>query len=338
MLTTGDRRWQHDAVASRPFDHVLLTRFSAVLVPGAPPPDEAWLRYRLAFFYDACLPSVLSQRDAEFEWLVLLDDRCSDGFRSDVEDLAPGAFVPVWTHEPFRRASFAEPVAARCGAPYLISTRLDSDDAIAVDLMASVQARFAGQERLFVNFPRGIQVDRSGAVYRTDIVSSPFLSLVERREAGRPPATVYVAKHARARQHAPLLQVRAPVMWAQVLHDDNVSNIVNGRQTHPRVVADRFAIDLGYDARLAGARLRRAQVRQLGRLLGLWVRHPGELTKWVEATWWTSRGTRLWPQGSGVTLSDRARAVALAPHRWRRVGRRRRGERRRRAGAPRPPA
>lgn len=76
---------------SREFDHVLLTRFSAVLLPGAPPADEDWLYYRLGFFLDACLPSVLSQRRARpFEWLVLLDDRCPDGFRAQVEELARG--------------------------------------------------------------------------------------------------------------------------------------------------------------------------------------------------------------------------------------------------------
>ena len=43
------------------FDHVLLTRFSAVLAPGGAPAGEEWLRYRLGFFYDATYPSVISQ-------------------------------------------------------------------------------------------------------------------------------------------------------------------------------------------------------------------------------------------------------------------------------------
>ena len=165
------------------FDHVLLTRFSAVLHPDAPPADEDWLFYRLGFFVDACLPSVLSQRGAQsFEWLVIFDDRCSDDFRAQVEELADGAFTPIWTHEPFTRDAFAQHVADRCHSPFVITTRIDSDDAMAVDLMASVQAQFDGQERLFVNFPRGIQIDRSGAVHRATILSSPFLSLIEARE------------------------------------------------------------------------------------------------------------------------------------------------------------
>ena len=74
------------------FDHLLLTRFSAVMAPGAPPAGEHLLRHRLGFFVDACLPSVVAQRGAQpFEWLVLLDDRCPDDFRADIEELARSA-------------------------------------------------------------------------------------------------------------------------------------------------------------------------------------------------------------------------------------------------------
>ena len=283
------------------FDHVLLTRFSAVMAPGAEPASEDWLRYRLAFFYDATYPSVLSQTTQEFEWLVLLDDRCGDGFRADIEVLAEDIFTPVWSHAEFRRDSFAEPVVAATdrpggSAPYLITTRIDSDDAMAVDYLASVQAQFARQERLFVNFTRGVQIDRSGAVYLSHTLSNPFISLVERREAGRLPDTVYVAKHARARAHGPIREVRAPVMWAQVVHDLNVSNIVNAPRTSPRVVADRFQIELGYDADISGRALLAARLRQRGRLARLWAAHPGELTRAAEASAWRLRGTTSGPR------------------------------------------
>jgi hypothetical protein len=305
----------HDSqVPAREFDHFLLTRFSAVLSPGAPPAGEEWLRYRLAFFYDATYPSVLSQTTRDFEWLVLLDDRCSDEFREDVEALAEDVFTPIWTHADFRRDAFAEPVARaaeeRGGpAPYLITTRIDSDDAMAVDYLESVQAQFARQERLFVSFTRGVQVDRSGAVYLSDALSNPFLSLIEKRDPAARPDTVYVAKHARARAHGAIREVRAPVMWMQVVHDLNVSNIVNGPRVSPRIVADRFRIDLGYDADVAGRRLLAGRARQAGRLLRLWTNHPGELTKAVEAAGWRLRGTHERPQDEGATLSDRAQAL-----------------------------
>jgi hypothetical protein len=307
------------------FDHVLLTRFSAVMSPGAGPAGEEWLRYRLAFFDDVTYPSVISQTGAQvgrdFTWLVLFDDRCSPEFRADVVYLAEDVFTPVWTHEDFRRDIFAEPVAAATDrdagtAPYLITTRIDSDDAMAVDFMATVQAQFAQQERLFVSFTRGLQIDRSGAVFSSDYLSNPFISLIERRRPGRLPDTVYVAKHARARAHGPIREVQGPPMWAQVIHDLNVSNIVNGMRTSPRVVGERFRIDLAYDASIGGRRLRGEQARQAGRLARLWGAHPGELTKFLEARWWRLRGTHERPQDDGTTLTDRVQQVEHDVRGW----------------------
>lgn len=290
------------------FDHVLLTRFSAVLVPDAPPPDPEWLWYRLQFFYDVTWPSVRSQTTRDFEWLVLLDDRCEDDFRANVEELAEDTFTPVWSHEPFLRSSFAEPVAEltrASAAGHLITTRIDSDDAMAVDFMESVQAEFAYQDSLFINFTRGVQLDRSGGVYLSDTTSSPFISYVERRDVGRLPETVYVAKHARAREHAPVREVQAPVMWAQVVHDSNVSNIVNGTLTNPAVVAERFRLTLPGIEPMSGADLRSARLGQAGRLARLWASHPGELTKFVGARGSRLRGTHERARTDGPTFESR---------------------------------
>lgn len=287
-------------------DHILLTRFSAVLRPGAEPMPESWLRYRLGFFYDACLPSVLRQRGAgPFRWLVLFDDRCPEDFREDVEDLAHEAFTPIWTHEPFRRDSFAAPVAAVSDAAYLLTTRIDSDDAMAVDFMAAVQREFGCEERLFVNFPAGLQIDRGGGVYRSRNASSPFLSLIERRVPGRLPDTVYAVPHARARRHAPVRQVPAPPMWIQVVHGLNLANIVNGGRVDPQVVSRRFDFDLGYDAQVSGLALRRAQLAQARRVARLWGRHPGEFTAWLEGRATALRGTHEREQDDGRTFTDR---------------------------------
>ncbi|NCD16924.1 MAG: hypothetical protein EOL91_06360 [Actinobacteria bacterium] len=292
------------------FDHFLLTRFSAVLAPGAPPASEDWLYYRLGFFVDAAHPSVVAQRDAAFTWLVLFDDRCSDAFRSDVEMLAAdGSFIPMWSHHPFRRDTFADAVAARSATPHLITTRMDSDDAIAADYLAAVQAQFAHQERLFVSFTRGLQLDRSGAVYRCDQLSNPFLSLIERRAPGTRPLTVYGPKHARARSLGPLREVAAPPMWAQVVHDANVSNIITGTRTDPRVVADRFVLGLGYRRNVPFPRLLVEKAVHRVRLARLWTAHPGELTRHVEARFWRLRGTHTCPQDPAArTLSDTLRA------------------------------
>ncbi|SOC57818.1 hypothetical protein SAMN05421879_12023 [Ornithinimicrobium cerasi] len=167
--------------------------------------------------------------------------------------------------------------------------------------MARVQAEFAGQERLFVNFPRGVQIDHS------DTVSSPFLLLIERREPGRPPETVFVAKHARARSHAPLLQVDAPVIWAKVVHDTYVSNIVNDRQVDPVVVRERFDLDLDMTAPspAVACAARRSPTPAGWASCGCGTR--GSWPKRAEAAAVTTRGRRLWPQDSGEPFAARVK-------------------------------
>ena len=88
-------------------------------------------------------------------------------------------------------------------------------------------------------------------------------------------------------------------MWLQVVHGNNLSNIVNGPRVAPAVVADRFAIDLQYRAKVP--------LRQLT----LWARHPGGLTKHGEVADWRLRGTHDRSQGAPRTLSDRVREHAV---------------------------
>ena len=310
-----------------PFDHLVLTRFSAVRRGQVEPMPPEWLTYRLGFFFDACHPSLTRQVGAApFRWLVFLDDRCPDTFRDDVEELALGAFEPVWGHEDFHGVELPRAIeryAASPGHTHLITTRVDSDDAVARDFVASVQAQVGRMttsapaealDLLFVNFTRGLQVDRSGAVYRRDQPHGPFLSLIERRATGTAPRTVHTTKHNLARRTAPVLEVRAEPMWLQVLHDANLRNDVAGPQVSPRVLRRRFDIDLGHDEEIGGARLLAARARHRARLFQQWGRHPGQAVEALAATVDRLRGTHVRPHdpvASAPGTRVRERAVRL---------------------------
>ena len=89
-------------ISGEAFDHVVVTRFSAVFYEGQEPASDDWLFYRLGFFYDALVASMAAQKgDVDFTWLVYFDDRCSAEFRAAIDDITDGTFVPVWTHALF---------------------------------------------------------------------------------------------------------------------------------------------------------------------------------------------------------------------------------------------
>lgn len=292
-----------------PPDHLVLTRFSAVLAHGAPPPSQDWLDYRLGFFIDACLPSLQSQTCKDFTWLVWFDDRCRDDFRRDVEELATDTFVPVWTHSPFQTSLMSE-IATHAQAPFLITTRLDSDDAVARTFIERIQheARSAGEvDRLVVDFPVGLQVDRTGSVYADHLQSNHFVSLVERRVAARP-VTVFADAHPKLRRHAPIRRVMTEPMWLEVVHGSNVSNSVRGLQTDPSVIAKHFDIHLTYRTDISPRELRHSQYLQAARLLRQRATDPHAALSWWRSVRDRARGSQDLPRRTSPTLGERLQA------------------------------
>lgn len=232
-------------------DHLVLTRFSAVLSEGLPPAEPDWLWYRLGFFLDACHSSMAHQLpgrpDAKVQWLIWFDDRCDDDFRAQVEELARGVFTPVWTHEVFW-TDLRPRVMAHAHTDHLLTTRLDSDDAVATDFLATVQreagqALEAGEVPVFVNLPHGLQLDRLGRLRRCRLRSNHYISLMETRSED-PPETVFVVRHPDAHTVAPVREVQTPPMWLEVLHGSNLMNDVRGAPCGDDVLDERFAITL----------------------------------------------------------------------------------------------
>ncbi len=258
------------------FEHFVVTRFGIRWREEHPPPDDAWLRYRLGLFEAVCLPSVLSQTGAEFRWLVLIDEGCRAAWLEEaLTTLGAGTeFEVVWMERNFW-SEIDTVVTARATAPYIITTRLDSDDAIACDYLSRVQATFDNQDRLYVNFQRGLQFERDGALYSYLYPANAFLSFIERRTPGAPIRTVFSAPaHPDAALYGDVLQVSAPPCWIIVVHGANLLNEIKpvAWRVRPEVLADRFDVHLPLApvttrellrsrARTAVARARRVFVR-----------------------------------------------------------------------------
>lgn len=110
---------------------------------------------------------------------------------------------------------------------YLITTRLDNDDAISIDHLASVQSAFQQQDREFITFPFGLQSFR-GHLYNVYWASNPFLSLIEKVGDNRQVTTVFCVAHDRVSDANKLRRVLRSSPWLQVLHDSNVTNTLRG--------------------------------------------------------------------------------------------------------------
>ena len=123
-------------------------------------------------------------------------------------------------------------------SPYLITTRLDNDDALSNDHMASVQRAFQDQSREFISFPFGLQSLR-GHLYNVYWTANPFLSLIERVGNDGRFTTVFCVAHDRVRDQGKVRGIVDAPQWLQVLHGSNLHNALRGwprlnSRTHSR--------------------------------------------------------------------------------------------------------
>ena len=205
--------------------HLVLTRFNLELGFAGPhePDDPAWLERRWEPFARFCAPSMRAQR-APHRWLVLVHSRTPPAFLRRFTEV--GA-EPVAMEPPHDPAGLTRVVSEAIGdrEVRLITTRLDSDDALHPRALAEVQA--AADTPGFVNFPLGCQWSPAGYRWMLDR-SNPFISHVEDAGPEAPPQTAYRVAHQWAGRVAPVRQLWRPPRWLQVVHGANEITVREG--------------------------------------------------------------------------------------------------------------
>jgi hypothetical protein len=167
--------------------HLLLTRFNLRFrfanTRDAPPSAE-WFDRRFALFARFTVPAVAAQRHSDFTWLVLMDHASTADQLARMRAVLP-ANARCLLCDP-RRTLRQELNRDLGDAPpaRLLTTRLDSDDAIHADFIGDVQATAAARddgEPFVVDFPRMYYADVAGrALHRVTVDRpSPFFTLVE---------------------------------------------------------------------------------------------------------------------------------------------------------------
>jgi hypothetical protein len=272
------------------FRHVILTRFSVRFTAEQPPPEDDWLRYRFGFFEQAAAASVRTQTTRPDHWLVFCDADSPDWLREQLPALGAGLFKVVWLEEPWGHAPLRRAVAEVADRPYLITTRFDSDDALGKRFVSLVQSQFAGQGQMYVNLLRGLQVDRSGQVFRCDYWQNAFISLIERLD-GQPRTVFQSFHHPSSRKLAPVRNVVTDPAWVQVIHGGNLANLILGPRVSPELVRETVDMELDYDTETHGARLAAQWLASWPRLAAHCARHPGLARTYLEGQRFLHRGT-----------------------------------------------
>ncbi len=226
--------------------HYLFTRFN-VASPGKEQPirlKPGWLDKRFDLFRDLCLPGVKSQTVQSFEWIVLFDEETPQDYKNLIgalQTLYP--FTAEYT-KAYEMDKMAPEIIHRKGDKkegWLLTTRLDSDDVLAVDFMERVYEAIKPLKRQTVNFANGAILglsEKATGLYTTRDLSNPFGSLLEPYTDDI--VTIWEKQHIYYKDIAPVMQIEGVPGWLQVVHGVNATNRIKGLRIPLSRYADVF--------------------------------------------------------------------------------------------------
>ncbi len=213
------------------FKHFLITRFNLRQTDWTtnknkkPVLTEEWHENRFQLFTDYCFPSVASQKNKNFEWIVFFDTTTPQKYKDVIATLQTkmSNFSPVFIDGmPLFLPSIHEEIE-KCNKDYIITSRIDNDDCISENYIEEIQKRFAKQDFMAIDFIDGYTIQTSPDVkigFRLDQYN-PFISLIEKNNS---PKTVWTARHSHWKREKNILQVRNVRIWASVIHQENKVN------------------------------------------------------------------------------------------------------------------
>src|SRR4029453_3810609 len=159
--------------------HFFLTRFNVRSFYTKADPQARWLRERLQLFEMYCIPCFRNQTVTRFTWLVFLDSLSPLWLRQEIDKLSQGVFRAVYVGGAFSQEFPGRKIGQLSATPYIITTRVDNDDAVANDFIETIQSCFREQDKTFVNLVNGAQY-AGRKVYVRPYTMNPFSSLIER--------------------------------------------------------------------------------------------------------------------------------------------------------------
>lgn len=216
------------------FEHFVLTRFNIKYKDWDKKfphivCDSSWMEYRFRLFEIFCLPSMRNQSNLQFKWLVLFDETTSEEHRVRIREYHKvfQNLTPIF----ITGKNFIKDIQqhlARSQADFLITTRLDSDDAYHSNAIDVIQQHFQAQDFKFLNFKKGYIYDlQKNRLQAQTYISGPFMTLIEKKKDLIMNKTVFCEDHQLMAGLYPVFDIVDDRYWLQVVHEKNLVNDMN---------------------------------------------------------------------------------------------------------------
>lgn len=225
-----------DKIFSTDINHYIITRFNIILNNQVlnnqidkidVSTDEKYLQYRFSLFEKYTVPSVKTQSNKNFIWIVLFSARTPKKFKNKIKQIQSELpnFRPIFleTSDEIQVILFEIFKRERTGT--LVTSRLDNDDAISFNYVQTVQNNIEhnGKTELLV-FPDGIQFDlKERLMTNYHFPNNHFSTLICDQKNKIETILGYnhmeIAKHFKVK-----FSSEKKPMWLELVHGGNILN------------------------------------------------------------------------------------------------------------------
>lgn len=192
--------------------------------------DAGWLERRMTLFRNFTMPSIKAQTNQNFTTVVLIDPDTPEDIVLELETELDAIMYFTESWWAVDRGDLVEDVNKEFSefffglyedTEWIITSRVDSDDALANNYIEVTQDMFREREE-FIIYPNGvmwIQDTKESFVKLTN--SPPFGSLVEPGDV--PPKTVFYMSHGHIPRMKPFQRHGPALMWIHTYHGENLA-------------------------------------------------------------------------------------------------------------------
>ena len=212
----------------------IISRFNLRMSKTRSLPKQKWIDYRMDVFKKYCYPSVMNQTFQDFEWFIIVDHTTDKNLFKDYPEIIP---VYQADYEPFAGPRYiTEEIKKRVknDTEWIITTRLDNDDALRDDFMEQIQKSFTKEEYVMY-FRTGIFLNTSDGrqkLFRFPFTPGSFISCIE-PWTGEMLKTSYYCAHNELKKYFKVKAIEnIDPMWVQTLHSMNLSTQFDGSFTY----------------------------------------------------------------------------------------------------------
>ncbi|WP_299368588.1 glycosyltransferase [Winogradskyella sp.] len=217
------------------FKHYLITRFNLKKSDWKTNKNKVdvltdeWHKNRFDLFLNFCVPSVMSQTNTNFEWLVFFDTSTKDEFRTVIKNVEQELtnFKPFFVDGMDAFLPSIKSYINSCSEDYIITSRLDNDDCLGQHYINSVQKKFNGQDFMAIDYIKGYTLQILPEVKLGFKLHqyNPFTSLIE---INKDPKTIWSIPHNHWKYESNILQIKDESIWTSIIHEENKVNKFTG--------------------------------------------------------------------------------------------------------------